>query len=415
MFVNWGPFIPECKPEYMIKLTLGQEKVFELNPIQSLLFIRYLEYTKQNKIDLVFKENFWKSLLPQTKEIPSSVRFSKSKTNPITARSDEKHKRVYNKKWFDLIHYKAELPNIFMGRSLHPLRGTCKYGITSKDVTINLFNEKEHKVPGVVRYVNKPNVNWSASWTDPLTQKEKYVLLVKESNHVNKFDQARRLKRNIKKIRMSNSLNIQSTIKNKQLALACHFIEKLGIRVGNEKYEDESDTIGCCTLEKQNHVNIVDVAKRSIRIDFNGKDGIPFTCSTVLEPSFFNALVFLLKHSSSKLLFNEINPQMLNRYLHNIIPGLSAKVFRTYRASNEFQKTLFKHNDLLRSNAKAAEVCNHKRCVNKVFIPNLITSRLNYIDPRIYYAYIKRNPSQAKKLWFENCEWAQNVDANFKF
>jgi DNA topoisomerase IB len=63
----------------------------------------------------------------------------------------------------------------------------------------------------------------------------------------------------------------------RQLALACHFIEKFGIRVGNEKNTVlAADTVGCCTLKKNVHIRIVDSEKRLVKMDFHGKDDVHF-------------------------------------------------------------------------------------------------------------------------------------------
>jgi len=33
--------------------------------------------------------------------------------------------------------------------------------------------------------------------------------------------------------------------------VAAYLIDKLALRVGNEKTEDEADTVGCCSLRKE--------------------------------------------------------------------------------------------------------------------------------------------------------------------
>lgn len=34
-----------------------------------------------------------------------------------------------------------------------------------------------------------------------------------------------------------------------QMAVAVYFLDKLALRAGHEKDEDEADTVGCCTLK----------------------------------------------------------------------------------------------------------------------------------------------------------------------
>lgn len=40
----------------------------------------------------------------------------------------------------------------------------------------------------------------------------------------------------------------EPNIKSKQIGTALYLIDHLAIRVGNEKKEDEADTVGCCSL-----------------------------------------------------------------------------------------------------------------------------------------------------------------------
>jgi DNA topoisomerase-1 len=38
----------------------------------------------------------------------------------------------------------------------------------------------------------------------------------------------------------------------RQIAVATYLIDKLALRAGNEKDDDEADTVGCCTLKVGN-------------------------------------------------------------------------------------------------------------------------------------------------------------------
>ena len=40
-----------------------------------------------------------------------------------------------------------------------------------------------------------------------------------------------------------------SQMRERQMAVALYFIDKLALRAGHEKDEDEADTVGCCTLK----------------------------------------------------------------------------------------------------------------------------------------------------------------------
>jgi DNA topoisomerase-1 len=66
---------------------------------------------------------------------------------------------------------------------------------------------------------------------------------------------------------------------------------------------------------------------------------------------------------------------MLNKHLNALMPGLSAKVFRTYNASHTFQEELKKTStdatvpekvlSYNRANRQVAVLCNHQRTVSK--------------------------------------------------
>ncbi len=45
-------------------------------------------------------------------------------------------------------------------------------------------------------------------------------------------------------------------LRNKQLGTATYIIDKLALRVGNEKGDDEADTVGCCSLRVE-HVKLL--------------------------------------------------------------------------------------------------------------------------------------------------------------
>jgi len=41
---------------------------------------------------------------------------------------------------------------------------------------------------------------------------------------------------------------LSDDISDNQLGVCTYLIDKLALRVGNEKGEDEADTVGCCSL-----------------------------------------------------------------------------------------------------------------------------------------------------------------------
>ncbi len=58
-----------------------------------------------------------------------------------------------------------------------------------------------------------------------------------------------------------------------QLGVCTYLIDKLALRVGNEKGEDEADTVGCCSLRVEHIRFEVDY---QITLDFLGKDSMRY-------------------------------------------------------------------------------------------------------------------------------------------
>jgi len=56
--------------------------------------------------------------------------------------------------------------------------------------------------------------------------------------------------------------------------VATYLIDKLALRVGNEKGEDEADTVGCCSLRVE-HISLAD-GENKVTFDFLGKDSMRY-------------------------------------------------------------------------------------------------------------------------------------------
>lgn len=60
-----------------------------------------------------------------------------------------------------------------------------------------------------------------------------------------------------------------------------YFIDKLALRVGNEKGSDEADTVGCCSLRVE-HIQLL--PNFIVRFDFIGKDSIRYHNEVMVLP-----------------------------------------------------------------------------------------------------------------------------------
>jgi DNA topoisomerase-1 len=212
-------------------------------------------------------------------------------------------------------------------------------------------------------------------------------------------------------------------------------IDILALRVGGEKNDDEADTVGCCSLRCE-HIKLKQPGQGDldIELEFLGKDSMLYKQTTDFAaygdvgnlvrkralvakttrkrnthsqkathkptrtlwqppppppppPSFKRANLFLQVYNNfvgfcsgkkaDEQVFSELSPPVLNKHLNELMPGLSAKVFRTYNASVTLQSELPTLQDLAEcenagqkvlmyneANKKVAILCNHQRTVS---------------------------------------------------
>lgn len=344
----------------------------------------------------------------------------------------------------DLGNYLAEPSCIFMGRGKHPLRGKWKQGPSEADVVLNLSPDTP-KPPGNWReIVWQPDSMWVAKWDDKLRGEEKYVWLadsssMKQERDIEKYDRANTLDRKINDLRAHISANLTADdLKRRKLATVSYLIDALKLRVGDEKDKDEADTVGATTLRPE-HVKIRE--NGHVVFDFLGKDSVRWYKEVELpQPVVENLKEFMASAQSS--IFEGVRSDRVNEFLSEVVPGLSAKVFRTYHASKvvgEYLETAkvsrddpdyVKKNVATMANLEAAIICNHKRKFPKNWESslakklerlkvlqtrktkksveavkaakiriktmkatrdyNLGTSLKSYIDPRLYYRWGER-------------------------
>ncbi|XP_002978794.2 DNA topoisomerase 1 beta [Selaginella moellendorffii] len=281
-------------------------------------------------------------------------------------------------------NFRVEPPGLFRGRGQHPKMGKLKRRIFPENIVINIGKGApvpECPMPGhnwkEIRHDN--TVTWLAFWNDPINEKEfKYVFLhpsssLKAQSDMKKYEKARQLKDYIDKIRKTYTKDFGSTDPTKrQIAVATYLIDRLALRAGNEKDDDEADTVGCCSL-KVEHVKLLDSKK--IEFDFLGKDSIRYLNEVAVEEKVFKAIGDFQKgKKSGDDLFDRLDTNKLNAHLKEFMPELTAKVFRTYNASitldNQLEHTdgsivPEKIGDYQRANKEVAVLCNHQRTVSK--------------------------------------------------
>ncbi|KAJ1959967.1 DNA topoisomerase 1 [Dipsacomyces acuminosporus] len=283
-------------------------------------------------------------------------------------------------------NFRIEPPDLFRGRGAHPKTGMLKQRVLPEQVTINIG--KDAKIPDPPpghrwgNVVHDSTVTWLAMWKENVNNNTKYVFLaagssIKGQSDLRKFDKARNLKLCIDGIRQQYTKDLKNEVMSeRQRATAMYLIDRFALRAGNEKGEDEADTVGCCSLRCE-HVKLE--APDIVHFDFLGKDSIRYERTTQVDRQVWKNLRIFQKKpkAGSDMLFDRLNPTSLNKHLQKLMPGLTAKVFRTFNASFVFQQQLAstpadgtEAEKILaynRANREVAVLCNHQRSVSKGF------------------------------------------------
>ena len=286
-------------------------------------------------------------------------------------------------------NFRIEPPGLFRGRGDHPKMGKLKKRVQPEDIIINCSKDSKYPTPPEghkwkeVRHDN--TVTWLASWTENIAGQNKYVMLaaaskMKSQKDWQKYEKARKLHMGIDKIRENYMADWKSKeMRVRQRATALYLIDRLALRAGNEKDEDEADTVGCCSLRVE-HIKLheeLDGKKYVVEFDFLGKDSIRYYNAVPVEKRVWkNLSLFMRDKSGDDDLFDRLNTTLLNSYLHSLMDGLSAKVFRTYNASITLERQLkdmtkaeMSVNEKMlaynRANRAVAILCNHQRAVPK--------------------------------------------------
>ena len=311
----------------------------------------------------------------------------------------EKLKAIFSKAFVDgvevdVANWLVEPPGIFMGRGQHPLRGRWKPRVRPNDVTLNLGETAQVPEGEWSKVVHDHASTWLASWIESLTGKRKYVWLhdsasLRQDNDRAKYDRAKLLEKHIGKVtnEIINKMLKSRDDSKRRIATVCYLIFKLAMRVGDEKDPEEADTVGASTVRVE-HIKFPRI-NRALCIEFNflGKDSVPW--QKILEvdsedtKGLYENLVYFMKGKSDKEeIFEDVNSSKVNAFLRSIdrknMPNLTAKVFRTYVATQVVKESLKNPpvevnknvNEARKvyvakmANLQAAMTCNHKKGID---------------------------------------------------
>ncbi|XP_038149908.1 DNA topoisomerase I, mitochondrial isoform X1 [Cyprinodon tularosa] len=447
-----GPYFP---PEYQplpdnVNFFYKGEKV-KLSPAAeevAVFFAQMLDHEYTTK--KVFRENFFKDwrkeMTPEEKSLikdlekcdfreihamhKAKVEARKSMSKEEKQVIKEANQKIVEEYGYCLLdhhrerigNFKIEPPGLFRGRGEHPKQGMLKKRIQPEDVIINCSKDSRTPVPPAghhwkeVRHDN--TVTWLASWTENIQGSIKYIMLnanskLKGEKDWEKYEVARKLKSCVDSIRNQYLLDLKSKeMVKRQRAVALYFIDKLALRAGNEKEEGETaDTVGCCSLRVE-HItlhNQLDGNEWVVEFDFLGKDSIRYYNKVpVIKKVFKNVNLFMENKEPGDELFDRLNTNLLNKHLSSLMPGLTAKVFRTYNASITLQqqlKELTNKSDNVaekllsynRANRAVAILCNHQRAPPKTFEQSMANLQAKIDARKEQLALAKTELKQAKK------------------
>ncbi len=322
----------------------------------------------------------------------------------------EENKEKYGYAYVDgekmeLGNYVAEPSSIFMGRGQHPMRGSWKQGPSKEDIILNLSPDAPKPEGNWKEIVWDPEAIWIARWQDKLSGKMKYVWFsdscsFKQQKEIQKFDKAMELHQKLQQVKKHILTNLESKdLKRRKTATVCFLIDKLKIRVGDEKDPDEADTVGASTLRKE-HIQIN--GDNTVSFNFLGKDSVPHIFTTKLPDLVIKNLEEFSSNTETAL-FDGVGSSQISEFLDEVMTGLSAKVFRTLYASNAVKSKLEKTSVepdkpehvkkyvATMANLEAAKVCNHKRTISKSWKSSLEKkkNRLVVINKRAKEAQTK--------------------------
>jgi DNA topoisomerase-1 len=100
----------------------------------------------------------------------------------------------------------------------------------------------------------------------------------------------------------------------RQRDTAMYLIDRFALRAGNEKGDDEADTVGCCSLRCE-HITLEPPNK--VIFDFLGKDSIRYYNEVIVEDQVFkNLRLFKKDKKDADLLFDRLSVSIKKNVIH---------------------------------------------------------------------------------------------------
>lgn len=465
---------------------------------------------RESVMDYVFNNNFWNDWFQLTSvhhpeilyfdkvdfsllvRYISEVKIDKAETRGMMLPEEKKFQKAEKQQIKDdfgyatidgqlmaIGNFKVQPPGLMIGHKSKQ-RGQIKKRIQPSDIIVNGSKVEGSEWGGKMC---DSSVSYLAKYKNNVSKQFVYIHLdrkvsrVVEENDKMKFDKAKTLGENISLIRQAYSVDIMSPyLQRQQLGVALFLLDNIALRPGTEKDElTENDTVGLTTLRIEN-INLL--PENKIQFKFFGKSSIEFNKTFKFDSNVYARLYsFIVNKSERDQIFDLVNANNLNAYIKSIVPGCTAKTFRTWKASSVLQKQLFENkvsvDDNLNNksiafktaNIKTALALNHKKLNQdneKALLTiqeamkkeqailmdvsssvakkqkaherlgqlalskrekeqnvSIITSKVNYIDPRIVVAWAKRVEYPIEKIYnashLQKFRWAVETMSTWTF
>jgi len=381
-------FLNSFSPDYLKKIETDNTDKAGNAEIDFFEVIQYIEQEKIKKLNMTQTEK-----KQQAQQRKAKREELKEKFGYATVDGEK----------LEIANWTAEPSCLFAGRGDHPQRGRWKEGPSKEDIILNLSPDAPKPEGWKIEW--EPDKMYVAKWQDKLSGKIKYVwfsdsAFLKQNREKEKFKKAETLGKQIGKIEEHIIRNLDAEDeKRRKVATVCWLILKPNMRVGDEKDPGEADTVGAITLRPE-HIKI---EGDMLHFDFLGKDCVRWVKSVQASPSVIRNIQQYMADKSKEYLFEGIDSKKVTRFLSEKMPGLTAKVFRTWRCTKtvkeELEKSGVKKDDpeyvktfgAKMANLKVAEVANHKRK-----IPPNFDERLAKKEAKLKELYAKLEEKRAK-------------------
>lgn len=323
--------------------------------------------------------------------------------------------------------FMIEPPGIIMTRGDSSILGMWKYRTVPEDVIINYVSKDKSGVP-----VAPAGHNWKKVVSDNnscqtvmyfvqvgrpefgISPRYKRIIFAaksdtKKEKDMLKFEKARKLVQmwpDMEKHIMKGMVSPDA--KRQEAATIASLIKTTGIRVGNEKSENDGydmNTVGASTLEIG---NVELLPGYNIKLDFSGKDSIHYENTVQLDQLTYNALKKIIgNRSKDELVFKNASSNDVAAFLKEFMPECSPKLFRSaygckliseelHKAEKDgkLTKTMPTSKKIAvydNANLEVAKKLNHQRALPKNF-----DTQMEKLDKQIEDAIKKEAEVKAK-------------------